>query len=78
MSRLIGFAFSVLLLSQPALADDSQTVVGIWNPDWVGTDQVRSFKVEGKQLQVLTPWRVMPNWADRGMTRSIVTFVRSE
>ena len=160
MSRLIGFAFSVLLLSQPALADDSQTVVGIWklvsyeievqatgqrqpvmgqnptgyvafmkegrvffvltgegrkpaktdheraellntlvaytgtyhvegdkwatkvevawNPDWVGTDQVRSFKVEGKQLQVLTPWRVMPNWVDRGMTRSIVTFVRSE
>jgi hypothetical protein len=49
-----------------------------WNPEWVGTDQIRSFKVDGEQLQVLTPWRVMPNWADRGMTRSIVTFVRTE
>jgi Lipocalin-like domain len=49
-----------------------------WNPDWVGTEQSRSFKVEGDRLQVLTPWRVMPNWADKGMTRSIVTFERSK
>ena len=31
-----------------------------WNPEWVGTEQVRSFKLEGERLQVLTPWRVMP------------------
>jgi hypothetical protein len=48
-----------------------------WNPEWVGTEQVRSFKIEGERLQVLTPWRVMPNWADKGMSRSIVTFERS-
>ena len=48
-----------------------------WNPEWVGTEQVRSFKLEGERLQVLTPWRVMPNWADKGMSRSIVTFERS-
>jgi hypothetical protein len=48
-----------------------------WNPEWVGTEQSRSFKVDGDQLQVLTPWRVMPNWADKGMTRSIVTFERT-
>lgn len=47
-----------------------------WNPEWVGTEQARTFKVEGDRLQVLTPWRVMPNWADKGMTRSIVTFER--
>ena len=47
-----------------------------WNPEWVGTEQKRFFKVEGDRLQVLTPWRVMPNWADRGMTRSIITFER--
>jgi hypothetical protein len=29
-------------------------------------------------LAVLTPWRVMPNWADKGMTRSIVTFERGK
>jgi hypothetical protein len=48
-----------------------------WNPERVGTEQTRSFKVEGERLQVLTPWRVMPNWPEKGMTRSIVTFERA-
>ncbi len=47
-----------------------------WNPEWVGTEQSRSFKLEGDRLQVLTPWRIMPNWANKEMTRSIVTFER--
>ena len=47
-----------------------------WNPAWVGTEQARFFKVDGERLSVLTPWRVMPNWAEKGMTRSIVTFER--
>ena len=49
-----------------------------WNPEWVGTKQVRDFKLDGDRLTVLTPWRMMPNWADKGMTRSIVTFERSK
>lgn len=49
-----------------------------WNPEWVGTEQARNFKVEGERLQVLTPWRVMPNWPEKGMTRSIVTFERAK
>ena len=49
-----------------------------WNPEWVGTEQVRTFNVDGGRLQVLTPWRVMPNWADKGMTRSILTFGRAK
>jgi hypothetical protein len=49
-----------------------------WNPEWVGTEQTRSFKVDGQRLQVLTPWRLMPNWADKGVTRSIVTFERAK
>jgi hypothetical protein len=48
------------------------------NPEWVGTKQVRDFKLDGERLMVLTPWRVMPNWADKGMTRSIVKFERSK
>jgi len=48
-----------------------------WNPEWVGTKQVRSFKLEGDRLDILTPWRIMPNWSDKGMTRSIVGFERS-
>ncbi|MDD5298026.1 MAG: lipocalin-like domain-containing protein [Rhodocyclaceae bacterium] len=49
-----------------------------WDPAWVGTEQKRAFTIEGNHLQVLTPWRVMPNWADKGMTRSIITFERSK
>ncbi len=48
-----------------------------WNPEWIGTEQIRPFTLEGDKLQVLTPWRMMPNWADKGMTRSIIAFERS-
>jgi hypothetical protein len=47
-----------------------------WNPEWVGTQQIRFFQIEGELLTVQTPWRVMPNWPDKGLTRSIVTFQR--
>jgi hypothetical protein len=47
-----------------------------WSPEWVGTEQARNFKIDGDRLQVLTPWRVMPNWPEKGMQRSIVTFER--
>ena len=47
-----------------------------WNPAWVGTEQTRPFKMEGNRLQTITPWSVMPNWADKGMTRSIIMFER--
>jgi hypothetical protein len=49
-----------------------------WNPEWVGTEQARFFKVDGDRLQVLTPWRVMPNWPEKGMSRSIISFERAK
>jgi uncharacterized protein (TIGR02246 family) len=49
-----------------------------WNPEWVGTEQARNFKIEGERLHVLTPWRVMSNWPELGMQRSILTFERSK
>ena len=45
-----------------------------WNPEWVGTEQTRFFVIRDDQLTVQTPWRVMPNWPQKGLTRSIVTF----
>ena len=39
---------------------------------------VKALGLDGARLRVLTPWRVMPNWADRGETRSIVTFERTK
>ena len=47
-----------------------------WNPEWVGTSQTRFFRIDGTLLTVHTPWRVMPNWPEKGLTRSIVTFER--
>jgi hypothetical protein len=49
-----------------------------WNPEWNGTKQTRSFKLTGNRLDVLTPWRMMPNWEKEGMTRSIITFERAD
>ena len=47
-----------------------------WNPEWINTEQRRQFEIHNNQLKVLTSWRVMPNWADKGMQRSILTFIR--
>lgn len=59
--------------------DDWITAVDVaWDPTWVGTEQRREFRREGNRLEVLTPWRVMPNWADKGETRSIITFERED
>ena len=49
-----------------------------WNPEWVGSEQTRFFKLDGDRLKVLSPWRVMPNWPDKGMTRSILSFDRAK
>ena len=49
-----------------------------WNPEWIGTEQTRFFKLDGDRLQVFTPWRIMPNWPEKGMTRSILTFERAK
>lgn len=73
----------------PGPADDRAQIQGVWklvsyevdvawNPAWVGTEQSRSFKVEDNRLSALTPRRVMPNWPDKGMARSIITFERGK
>ena|SRR5262249_2265061 len=50
------------------------TVDAAWNPEWVGTEQTRFFKIEGDRLEVVSQWRVMPNWPDKGMQRSILVW----
>jgi len=44
------------------------------NPEWIGTEQKRFFKLDGDRLQVLTTLGAHPNWPDKGMTRRILTF----
>lgn len=52
------------------------TVQVAWNPEWVNSEQRRRFEIQGKNLKVFTAWRVMPNWADKGMQRSILNFIK--
>jgi hypothetical protein len=49
-----------------------------WVPEWVGTAQKREFTIEGDTLKVMTPWRMMPNLADKGQTRGVLTFTKSK
>ena len=49
-----------------------------WNPEFVGTEQTRFFKVDGDRLQVLTTWGVHPNWPEKRMQRRILTFERAK
>jgi hypothetical protein len=35
----------------------------------------RFFKLEGDRLHVTSTWRIMPNWADKGMQRSLLVTV---
>ena len=46
-----------------------------WNPGWVGTEQVRTFRFEGDRLQVISPWVMSPNLGK--MTRATATWERS-
>jgi len=45
-----------------------------WNPEFVGTEQIRFFKEEGDRLHILTAWAVHPNWSEKGMQRGILTW----
>ncbi len=48
-----------------------------WRPDWVGTEQSRSFTLEGDRLQVVTPWMVRPDQPEKGESeRYLLTFER--
>lgn len=49
-----------------------------WNPEWIGTEQIRSFTVDGKRLRVAAPWGIRPNWPEKGMMRSLLTFERAK
>jgi len=49
-----------------------------WNPAWVGTEQVRFFKLDGDRLQVISMWVKSTTRPERGMTRGILTFERTK
>jgi len=46
-----------------------------WNPVWVGTDQVRSFKFDGNRLNVISAWGNRPG---KGTVRGFLTLEREK
>ena len=52
-------------------------VDGSWNVEWVGTDQERSFAVDGDRLTVVAQWNRNPLYGGR-MTRGILVFEREK
>ena len=44
------------------------------NPAWAGTEQTRSFRVTGDQLQEITAWAPRP---DNTMARAVITYERA-
>jgi hypothetical protein len=51
------------------------SVDGAWNVVWVGTDQTRTFKVEGDRLHIATNWTKAPLYKNR-IGRAILIWER--
>jgi hypothetical protein len=49
-----------------------------WNPAWVGTDQERTFKIDGDRLQTFSPWVQSVTRPEKGMARSFIVFERAK
>jgi len=48
-----------------------------WNPAWVGTEQVRFFRLDGDRLHVISAWVKSVTRPEKGMGRGILTFERA-
>ena len=49
-----------------------------WNPAWVGTEQERTFKIDGGRLQTFSPWVQSVTRPEKGMARSFIVFERAK
>jgi hypothetical protein len=49
-----------------------------WAPEWVGTEQRRTIKLDGDYADVVTPWRKMPNWDVGHLSHSVIRFKRAQ
>jgi hypothetical protein len=51
------------------------SVDGAWNVAWVGTDQARTFKLDGNRLEIVTQWNPAPIFNNR-VTRGVLLWER--
>lgn len=57
--------------------DKSTTKVDMsWNESWVGTEQVRFFKLSGNRVEFVSAWAPSPNIPGRPVVRGVLTWER--
>jgi hypothetical protein len=54
------------------------TVDVSWNPAWIGTEQVRFYKIDGNRLEVTAAWGPNVNLPGSPITRGVLLFERSK
>lgn len=47
-----------------------------WNEAWTGTDQVRTYKLEGDRIQFISAWAPSANIPEKPIVRGVITFER--
>lgn len=50
-------------------------VDGAWNPAWIGTDQIRSYRFNGDRLEVVTMWQPSVNMGGK-VARGVLSWDR--
>jgi len=71
-----GLFNSMVAYTGPYRVDGDKWITKVdvsWLPPWVGTEQTRSFRVTGDQLQEMTAWAPRP---DSRMARAVITYER--
>jgi len=59
--------------------DEDKLIIKVdtaWHPAWIGTEQVRFFKVDGGALSMTTAWQTHPSFPGR-MARGVLTAQRN-
>lgn len=72
-----GLFNSLVAYTGPYRVDGDKWITKVdvsWNPAWVGTEQTRSFRVTGDQLQEITAWAARP---DSRIARAVITYERA-
>lgn len=49
-----------------------------WNPDFMGQEQVRSFRIDGDRLQMIRDWHQSTLRPERGKVRVVLLFERAK
>lgn len=74
----VGLFNSLVAYTGPYRVDGDKWITTVEvsaNPAWVGTEQSRTFRITGDQLQEITAWAARP---DSRMARAVITYERAK